>query len=93
MSKHMIECDFAILKCTNYGCEKELFKKDYSEHEKTCEFKSKKCPKCDFMLPDNVEECNDCISNMRKRFENLENKYFSLIQKVNKMQEKSESPD
>ena len=30
---------------------------------------------------------------MKKRFENLENKYFTLIQKVNEMQEKAENPN
>ena len=30
---------------------------------------------------------------MKKRFENLEEKYFSLIKRVNAMQEKQETPD
>ena len=30
---------------------------------------------------------------MKKRFENLESKYFALIKKVNDMQEKAEKPD
>ena len=93
MTKHMVECDFATLQCTNYGCEKELFKKDYKSHSETCEFRPKMCSKCDFKLPDGMESCNDCIPNMKKRFENLESKYFNLIQKVNEIQEKAENPN
>ena len=93
MSKHMIECDYATMKCTNYGCEKEMFKKDYKVHSETCEFRVRTCQKCDFILPDGLEECDDCIPNMKKRFENLESKYFALIKKVNDMQEKAEKPD
>ena len=78
MTKHMTECEYATLKCSNYGCEKEMFKKDYTAHAQSCEFKIKKCKKCDFKLAEGVEECDDCIINMKKRYENLENKYFNL---------------
>ena len=33
MNKHMIECDYATLKCSNFGCEKEMFKKDWPTHD------------------------------------------------------------
>ena len=33
MNKHMIECDYATLKCSNFGCEKEMFKKDWPAHD------------------------------------------------------------
>ena len=93
MHKHLIECDFATVKCTNFGCEKEMFQKDYKAHAETCEFRVRTCHKCDFKLAEGVTECNDCIPNMKKRFENLETKYFSLFKKVNDMQEKIEKPD
>ena len=50
MHQHLIECDYAIVKCTNYGCEKEMFQKDYKAHAETCEHRPRTCPKCDFLL-------------------------------------------
>ena len=61
MAKHLIVCDYATLRCPNYGCEKLMFQKDWPAHKLVCEFRTKKCEKCDFKLKEGQTDCNDCV--------------------------------
>lgn len=44
-----------MVECPNYGCDKELTRKDYIEHEKVCEYAEKMCDKCGFKIFKNEE--------------------------------------
>lgn len=56
--------------CSNFGCEKELQRKDYEQHFSECPFKVEKCEKCYTNITQ--REDHDCIQSLRKRCEFIE---------------------
>lgn len=58
MKRHQGECGYATVMCTNYGCEKEMFQKEFSSHETSCEHQIIRCDKCDVVVEKGVE--HDC---------------------------------
>ena len=48
-----MECDFIKVRCTNFGCETEVLKKDYEKHLEECEHKVIKCEKCETLISNN----------------------------------------
>ena len=49
--KHQQECDYAIIICTNYGCDAEMTQRDFvMVHETTCEFRVIRCDRCDGIM-------------------------------------------
>ena len=50
LKRHASVCDYAIVKCTNYGCEKEMFQNYFVEHQNSCEFRTIRCEKCDVII-------------------------------------------
>ncbi len=66
----MQECDYATIKCTNFGCEAEMFQKDYARHQETCEFRVIRCEKCDVIKINN--EDHDCIKALTGKYDHLE---------------------
>ena len=69
-----------MLRCNNYGCEAEMFQKDFDNHEQKCEFRIIRCDKCDTV---NCEGKGDaCIKSMASKFEHLEGKLIQVSQKL-----------
>lgn len=71
------ECPYEEVMCPNFGCEKEVLRKDFQRHLiEDCSHKIQKCEKC-FTLMKREEE-HDCILSLRKRCEFIENNLKAL---------------
>lgn len=88
LEKHQTECDYATIKCTNYGCEVEMSQKDYVQHEQSCEFKISRCDKCEVVKPKGVE--HDCVKSMSAKYEHLSAKLAYVSQRLDKEMEIAE---
>ena len=80
LKRHQAECGFATVRCTNYGCEQEMFQKEFSSHDKTCEYRIIRCDKCDVIKEKDVE--HDCTKSMAAKYEHLEGKLIAVSQKL-----------
>lgn len=64
--------------CTNFGCDVQMFQKDYAEHEKACEFRVNRCEKCEVVIEKGAEADHDCTKSMAAKFEYLESKLIAV---------------
>ena len=69
-----------MVKCTIFGCDAEMFQKDFTSHESTCEFKVIRCERCDVVKVPDVE-C-DCVKNISQKYNHLEAKLIKMSQKL-----------
>ena len=88
LEKHQKECDYATIKCTNFGCESEMFQKDYGRHKDTCEFRVIRCEKCDVIKINDQE--HDCIKSMAAKYEHLEERVIKTSQRLELELERAE---
>lgn len=76
IEKHRRECGFVEMICQNYGCDKKILRKDFAEHELTCDFRINRCEKCDAKMKKDGKNVDgsehDCFLTLRKRTEHLE---------------------
>ena len=69
-----------MCKCANFGCEAEMFQKDFERHESTCEFRTIRCEKCNVVVVPDQE--HDCVNSMAMKYEHLEGKLIQVSQKL-----------
>jgi len=65
-----------------------MYQKDYTEHEKTCQFRVIRCEKCDVIVEEGVE--HDCTKSMAAKYEYLEGKLIAVSQKLERQLERAE---
>lgn len=85
----MLMCDYTRMVCGNFGCDQEIDKKDWKEHEKSCEYAIKRCEKCEVVIPKDSTEPHDCITALKNKFDLLESKILKLNQKQTDFEEKA----
>lgn len=89
----MFKCGYVVIQCPNYGCDKEMFRKDYIETcEKSCEFRETYCEKCGFKNERDPEtnkeiKCNDCVTKTQKKFHDFETAVLKLRKQVTELEE------
>jgi DNA-directed RNA polymerase subunit RPC12/RpoP len=79
-----------IVQCPNFGCDKELFRKDFDEHEKVCEFRDKMCPKCGFKIfkdEEGKDIPHDCVEATQMHFKEMETAIIKLRSQVTQLEE------
>ena len=57
-----------------------MFQKDFPEHEASCEFKPKRCDKCEAIKEATVE--HDCMKSMSKKSDMMQDKLGLLSRKL-----------
>lgn len=86
---HQQECDYAMVQCSNYGCEARMLQVDFAEHVQVCEFKFLRCTKCKTVKSKEGEE-HDCIERVSVRQDHMEGKLTNLASTLNHELERAE---
>ncbi|XP_028403056.1 E3 ubiquitin-protein ligase NRDP1-like [Dendronephthya gigantea] len=87
LERHVMECGFAPVLCSNEGCEAEVNKRDLIHHETAvCEHRRVKCHNCEEIRQE-LNEVNERLgrmeANMNNKFTQLNNTLRALGAKLN----------
>ena len=71
LERHVMECGFAPVACSNEGCDAEVNKRDLIHHETAvCEHRRVKCHNCEEMRHE-LTKVNEKLDGMEKKFTEL----------------------
>ena len=77
----MQECDYGMVMCSHYGCEKEMLRREWRQHVKDCELAEVRCDSCGVKKEAKDDKC-DCVTNLKKRLEQLQLKISEMGEQV-----------
>ena len=81
---------YILVQCPNFGCDKELYRKEFIEHEKVCEHREMLCEKCGFKIfkdEDGKEKPHSCKVATQQKFEEMETAIMTLRRQVGELEE------